>query len=296
MKHGYKGALGVLAIAALSAAHATEGGGSTYPMGVENFLTGAAPPPGFYVMEYINLYSANKLKDNNGDTIPLPTFSVKATAAATRFVWSTPYQMLGGNLVFHAIVPLVDLKVEVPGLSQRKSGLGDTTLGIGIAMHHSQNLHSVIDIDLVAPTGRYDKADLANIGRNYWSIQPLYTMSYIDPQGLNGDFKATFNLNRKNDDTGYKSGNEFILDYSAGWGVGGGFTLGVGGHWYRQLSDDTLNGASVPNSRASSFAMGPSLKYDNGKGWFITAKWQKESSVRNRPAGSALWIKTSIPF
>ena len=64
----------------------------------------------------------------------------------------------------------------------------------------------------------------------------------------------------------------------------------------RQLSNDTNAGASVPDSKGSAFAIGPSLKYDNGKGWFITAKWQREMSVRNRPEGSALWIKTILPF
>jgi hypothetical protein len=72
--------------------------------------------------------------------------------------------------------------------------------------------------------------------------------------------------------------------------------LGVGGFAMRQLSNDTSAGASVPDSKGSAFAIGPSLKYDNGKGWFITAKWTREMSVHNRPEGSALWIKTILPF
>ena len=42
-------------------------------------------------------------------------------------------------------------------------------------------------------------------------------------------------------------------------------------------------GATLPDSKGRAFAIGPSLKYDNAKGWFITAKWQREMSVRNRP-------------
>jgi len=278
------------------AALAGEGGGSSYPGGVENFLTGAAPPPGFYVLEYGNVYRADKLKDGSGNDVPLPVFKVAANVAATRFVWSAPITLAGGNLVLHAIVPLVNLKVEVPGLSQSKTGLGDITFGPAVAFHHSPNLHSVIGFDLVAPVGGYDKNDLTNIGRNYWSLQPLYTVSYIDAAGFNGDFKLTFNFNRSNKDTDYRSGNEVYLDYSAGWGVGNGWVLGVGGFAMRQLSDDKLAGATLPDSKGSAFAIGPSLKYDNGKGWFITAKWTREMSVHNRPEGSALWIKTILPF
>lgn len=275
---------------------ATEGGGSTYNPGVENFLVGAAPPPGFYVLEYLLSYRATRLNDNGGNALPIPGFSVKANAVATRLIWSTDMRVGTGNVVLHSIFPLVDLRVSVPGLTQHKTGLGDVTFGAGIAYHHSPNLHSVVDIDFVAPTGRYDAADLANVGRNYWSMQPLYTVSYIDPTGFNGDFKATLNLNRRNRDTGYRSGNEFILDYSAGWGLGNGWTVGVGGYWYQQLGDDELNGATVPNAKGKGFAIGPSLKYDNGKGWFLTAKVQKETSASNRPQGTALWVKTSVPF
>jgi hypothetical protein len=283
-------------VCVVPAAQAAEGGGSSYPGGVENFLTGAAPPPGFYVLEYGNIYRADKLKDGNGDEVPLPVFKVAANVVSTRFVWSSPITLAGGNVMLHAIVPLVDLKVEVPGLSQRKTGLADLTFGPGLAFHHSPNLHSVVGFDLVAPVGRYDKGDLANIGRNYWSLQPLYTVSYLDAAGFNGDFKLTFNFNRRNKDTDYRSGSEVYLDFCAGWGLGNGWVLGAGGFAMRQLSEDNQAGATLPDSKGSAFAIGPSMKYDNGKGWFITAKWQREMSVRNRPEGSALWIKTILPF
>jgi hypothetical protein len=285
-----------LAALACTGVHATEGGGSTYPRGVENYLVGAAPPPGLHWLAYANVYSADELHDSRGERIPVPGFKVEAAAAVLRSVWSTNTQALGGNVVWHAIVPLVNLKVAAAGASQRKTGLGDVTLGPGIATHYSPQLHSVLGLDVVLPTGRYDKADLANIGANHVSIQPLYTMSHIDPSGFNGDFKLTLNLNRRNGDTDYKSGNELFVDYSAGWGVGSGWTVGLGGHVWRQLSDDRRAGVDLDGSRVRALSIGPSIKYDNGKGWFITAKLQRETSVRNSTQGTAFWLKTLIPF
>ncbi|WP_032490145.1 MULTISPECIES: transporter [Burkholderiales] len=155
---------------------------------MEGFLAGAVPPPGLYVLEYATAYSGDSLRDNQGARVPLPTFGLHVRAAATRIIWSTPQQLLGGNLVAHTILPLLDLKVDVPGASQHRSGLGDITVGAGIAWHHSPKWHSVAALDFVLPTGSYDKNDAANLGRNYVSMQPLYAMSYIDPQGFNGDF------------------------------------------------------------------------------------------------------------
>jgi hypothetical protein len=203
---------------------------------------------------------------------------------------------MGGNLVSHIIFPLVNLQVNAGGNSQTKTGLGDITFGAGVAFHHSPALHSVIALDVVAPTGGYNKSDMTNIGRNYWSWQPLYTASYIDPTGFNGDFKLTLNLNQKNKATQYQSGNELYVDYSMGYGLGNGWTVGAGGYWMQQLSDDTSNGTSVANNKGRAFAMGPSVKYDNGKGWFITAKLQQDMGVRNRAEGAAFWLKTIIPF
>ncbi|HDS1818171.1 TPA: transporter, partial [Pseudomonas putida] len=45
-----------------------------------------------------------------------------------------------------------------------------------------------------------------------------------------------------------------------------------------------------------SFAIGPSIKYSGEGGWFVTAKWSKETEVRNRAQGDAYWVKLTLPF
>lgn len=277
-------------------AHATEGGGSTYPRGVENFLVGAAPPPGLHWLVYGNAYRATRLKDDGGDDIPVPGFKVEAYVLALRPVWSTTVQVAGGNLVAHAILPLVDLKVSAAGNTSHETGLGDITLGPGIAFHHSPKLHSVIGVDIVLPTGRYDRNGLANVGRNHVSLQPLYALSHVDPNGFNGDVKLTLNLNAENRDTRFRSGHEVFLDYAAGWGLGNGWTVGVGGHVWQQLTNDRADGKSVEGSKVRALSIGPSIRYDNGKGGFITAKLQRDTGVRNSTEGTAFWLKANLPF
>lgn len=283
-------------LTAASASFATEGGGSTYPIGAENHLAGAAPPPGVYVLEYVNVYSADRLNDGQGNAIPVPGFKVNAVAAATRIAWVTDKPALGGQLVAHTILPLVNVKVSAAGQSASRTGLGDVTVGTGVAWHHSPQLHSVAALDLVLPVGSYDAARPVNIGRNYASIQPAYLVSWIDPNGLNADAKIGLSLNRTNKDTSYRSGNELNIDYALGWGLGNGWVVGVGGNVYQQLSNDKLNGQSLPGSKGRAYSFGPNVKYDSGKGWFITAKLAREFDVRARTEGTQFWIKTTIPF
>jgi hypothetical protein len=59
-----------------------------------------------------------------------------------------------------------------------------------LGWHHSDKLHSVLALDVYAPTGRFDKNDVTNIGRNYWAVQPVFGVSRIDPNGLNADAKV----------------------------------------------------------------------------------------------------------
>ncbi|WP_233149253.1 SphA family protein [Herbaspirillum camelliae] len=286
----------LLAASLLPLSHATEGGGSTYFSGADNFLLGAVPPPGLYVLQFGNVYSSTRLNDDNGNAKAIPGFSVHSKVLATRIVWSTPYQLLGGNLVMHTILPVVNLSVDAAGSSQTKTGLGDITFGPAVANHYSAHLHSVYGFDLVAPTGAYNKNDLANIGRNYWSLQPLLAMSYIDKDGFNGDFKATFNINQTNSASHYRSGTEFNLDYAAGYSVARDWVAGISGYWYRQIADDEQQGANLSGTRGRAFAIGPSVKYDNGRGFVLTAKIQREMAVSNRTQGTALALRASIPF
>jgi hypothetical protein len=193
-------------------------------------------------------------------------------------------------------VPFVDLKVDVNGQSQHKKGLGDIIFGPALGFHYSDKLHSVFALDFIAPTGEYDRGDLANIGRNYWTVEPVLAISHVDPAGLNASVKLMYDFNLENSATDYRSGQEFHFDYAVGWGLGNGWVLGVGGYYYRQTTDDRQHGERIDDNKGRAFSIGPSIMYSNKDGWFLTAKWEQETQVRNRAEGDAYWLKLTVPF
>ncbi len=274
---------------------ATEGGGGAYPNGTENFLAGAAPPPGTYLLGYTSYDRVTKLRDNNGNEVPLP-FNVGVAAVVPRFIWIANTTVLGGNPGLHTLVPLLDVDARIAGLSQRKTGLGDIVVGSFLTYHLSDKLHYVLALDLITPTGAYSKTDLVNLGRNYWTLEPAMAVSYVQAAGVNADIKLHYDFNSRNKDTQYRSGQEFHFDYALGWGFGNGWTAGVGGYVYKQITDDDVAGVTVPNAKGSAMAFGPSIKYQSPSGFFITAKFQQDFAVRNRPEGTALKIKMILPF
>lgn len=279
----------------LPAAQATEGGGSSYPMGADNYMTGAMPPPGFYAQIFAERYRADRLLDNRGKSA-LDDFHLSADVIAPRLIWVTEQKVLDGALAFHLNVPLVDLRVDVNGQHQKKTGMGDIIFGPALGYHYSDKFHAIYALDIFAPTGRYDRGDLANIGRNYWAFEPVAAFSYVDPAGVNADIKIMYDFNLRNSATDYRSGQELHADYSLGWGLGNGWVIGAGGYVYRQTTDDRQDGDRVADNKGRAVAIGPSVKYASDSGWFVTAKWQKESQVRNRPEGEAYWVKLTIPL
>ncbi|MDH4870993.1 transporter [Pseudomonas sp. BN515] len=284
-------------------AQATEGGLSSWPMGIEIYGMGILPPPGTYGQVFVGNYLADSLRDNAGDKAA--DIDLRVTTIVPRFIWVTEQQVLGGNLGFHALLPLNDIRLNVKnGPHDHKRGIGDAHFGPVVGFHHSDKFHTAVGVDFVAPTGSYDKDDLINLGNNYYTVQAVYAMTYTDPNGFNADVRLMHDYNFENRDTHYQSGRELHADYTLGWGLGNGWVVGVGGHAYQQISDDKCSASNCASAalvdandgnRGRSFSIGPAVQY-SGNGWFISAKWQDESGVRNRAEGQTYWVKFTMPL
>ena len=76
------------------------GGSGAYPNGAEDFMSGAAPPPGTYFLAYSNFYSADQYKDNDGNDYasgPLADVEINVWANVLRLLHVTDLRILGGN-------------------------------------------------------------------------------------------------------------------------------------------------------------------------------------------------------
>jgi hypothetical protein len=272
---------------------ATEGGGGAYHNGADDFMSGAVPPPGTYILNYFQYYSADKLTDNNGNDAR-PGFKLRATGDVFRFIHVTDKKLFGGFWAMHLLLPLANVDVTVPGASQSKTGLGDIVIAPFILSWHAKNWHAATGLDFVLPTGSYNKNDMANIGRNYWTFEPIFAGTYITDSGYEVSGKFMYDFNTKNEDTNYLSGQEFHMDYAFGKKIDK-FTLGGAGYLYQQVTDDESNGVTVHNNKGSVVAIGPAVKYDYKKMSF-SLKYLFEAAANNRPEGKNLWFKFSYAF
>lgn len=275
--------------------YATEGGGGAYPNGAEDFMAGAVPPPGTYFLNYLTYYTADKFMDNSGKSA-IKDFDLKVTANVFRFLHVTNTKIFGGNWAVHLFIPILNVDVSLPFGSKSKTGLGDIIIDPFILSWHSKNWHFATGLDIYIPTGDYDKNRLANTGRNYWTFEPIFAFSYISDDGFDVSFKFMYDFNTKNNDTNYLSGQEFHFDYTIGKRFNN-WTFGLGGYYYKQITNDKLNGVKVEpdGNKGQALAIGPQIKYDY-KNINFTLKYQKEFEVKNRPEGDKFWFKFVYAF
>ena len=286
---------GVAFLLAAPSVVATEGNGpGIYPDGLENYMSGALPAEGVHVLLYGGSARYDHVRDNNGHDISGPGFSMNVNILAPRIIWVTEQHLLGGQLTFHSILPLLDVTAKSYGRKYTSQGLGDITLGSALGFHPSPDLHFVLGMDVFAPTGHYDRYDPSSLGRNYWAVQPVWAISYIPQKGVNADIKMMYDFNFRNEESHTRSGQAFHADYALGWAVGNGWVVGIGGYAFMQTTND--DGPNSASAKSQAFSIGPSVRYANDRGWLLTLKWQKEMDVRNRPEGSQLYLKASIPL
>lgn len=288
-------AAAAIAIITSTATFATESGGGAYPNGAENFMSGALPPPGTYFLDYLTHYSADNFKDTNGNSA-IPDFRVRAIANGFRFVHMTDKQIFGGNWGMHAFLPFAKVDVTAFGRNQSKEGLADIVIDPIMIAWHTRNFHYAFGLDIFMPTGSYDKNDIANLSRNYWTFEPIVAGTYLSDGGLDVSMKLQYDFNTKNRATDYRSGQEFNVDYTVAQKFDN-FSVGVGGYYYRQMSDDEQAGVKVgtDGNRGRLFGIGPQIRYDH-KNMMFFLTYTNESGARNKPEGNRLWLKFFMPL
>lgn len=285
----------VLSLCCSTVTRATENGGGAYPNGAEGFGAGMVPPPGTYFLNYLTYYSSGSFRNQNGHDA-LPDFNVDSVADVLRVLHVTKYQVLGGNWGMHVFVPVVYANVTVPGKKQRKGGIGDIIVDPFILSWHSKNFHAVTGIDIYLPTGLYDRLDPASLGRNYYTFEPIVGATYLTDSGFEASVKMMYDINTINTHTDYTSGQEFHFDYTLAQKVEP-FTLGIGGYFYKQVTDDKQHGLTVaPDGfKGQVFAVGPQVKFDY-RNMFFLFKYQKEFFAENRPEGDKIWLNMMYAF
>ncbi len=287
---------------------ATEGGGSSYPVGVETNFSGIMLPEGANLLVYYQHYAADHAKgDDGGDNRRFAYFRTRADVLALRLSYVWPGARLAGATLETRVVlpiPSLDLNLGIDrsplaplDRSGTASGPGDITLAPLLLGWHGDSVHQMAGLEVIVPTGSYDATSPVNTGRNYRQLAALYGVTWL-PGRWEASARVRYGVNGNNPATDYRSGEELTLEFSGGYKFAPGWSAGVNGYVYRQLTDDRQAGRRVgpDGNRGEVDAIGPYLAWSVSKQLSLVGKLQFESDARNRAEGERLWLQGRYSF
>jgi hypothetical protein len=270
-------------------------------LGLTNVLDGAPPAPGTYWLQYVQYYHANRIAGQAGHRIG--NANLKTTLYLQQLVHTSRKKLLGGNVGFTVLLPLVNINTAgdvVPGtvpLTGNSSPFGDLVAGLNLQWFDGKLLgkpfRSRLELAAVLPTGAYDPDYAINTGANFFTVEPHYTFTYFITPRLSTSQRHHYTYNFENPHNRYRTGQMYHLNYSLEYAVFKTFRVGVIGYYLKQFTDDLHRGSgayfqetfNLSNTRERVFAIGPSLSVVSAKGIFFEMKTAFESAAINRPEG-----------
>jgi hypothetical protein len=324
----------IISIATAAPVFATEMDNSHADLGYIDTLAGLQLAPGFYLRDDYTMIMSGRLNDQNGKQVNLNLGSLGKYGAKFRStVEADVFEMA---YVPDYRLPILDASIGMAayefvansraglstsiGLPETRStskmGMSDITvvpifLGVDIP---NTDFHVMLSpLEFTAPIGRYDKNDPIgnNIGLNYWSYRPALAMTYLNKTGQEFSLNVGASINTQNQATHYKSGDEFYFTYAMQQYLSPVYAFGIGGYYYKQVSDDRQNGVVVnsnPNvfpfdplnggvgNRGEAFAIGPVLSYNYSQDLVFQAHWDHDLFSYDRPQRDQFYIRASIRF
>ncbi|MBB5374278.1 SphA family protein [Acidocella aromatica] len=266
----------------------------------EGIPSGALAPPGFYG-ELDNYYADYTKYDRNGNSIPGTHLS--ALVEVPVLIYIPNFKVLGATYGMAIGLPF-DYTSYAPTQSEHPGGgnLGmyNTVLIPGaLSWQLPHNLFARVSLTVLLPTATNTMSDYfqGNVknggvpsGNAFTTFQPDFAVSWLyNGWNVTAAGHVSFNVGDDNNYAGihgnsYHSTSEFTADYAVTKTMGR-WTLGVGGSQANQFSNDTLNGASVANTRVTSYSVGPIVGYEFPGGMSVTAVWNHFVSVHNDVGG-----------
>jgi hypothetical protein len=300
--------------------HAEEGGSGHYmPGSMSSFIDGVPTDPTFIARLNYLYYNGDT---NINRSIPIAGMTAldvnaKSNAFGLTLLWAPDWDLgekwsyaMSATIPWVSIEVTADVKTSPSGSaltvrrSDKESGLGDIVL-MPIMFNYNVNkdLNTNFCLAIYAPTGDYEVGRLANLGKNFWTIEPTAAIMYFGQKnGIEASLFFGVDFNTENNDTNYKSGSQAHLDGTLAqhfplWdGLAGG---GLTGFWYQQISGDSGEGANFGDFKARAHGIGPVLSYASklaDKDIIAELKWLHEFENKNRLEGDTIFLKILAKF
>jgi hypothetical protein len=268
--------------------------------------SGTQAPPGVYAAVPLWFYSADAVKDRDGNEILTGNLDSAVFGVALNVV--TPRKVLGANYGFLVVLPWANNRVQGADDFDANPGAGLTDMYFQpISLGWTRpRADFTAAYGLFLPTGRYEDGADNNTGLGMFGQELLLgTTVYLNAQrSLHAATTATFDFFSDKKDSDTKVGN--ILNLEGGLGadfLGGGLTAGLAYYGTFKLSDDRFDSrlaSLLIRDKNRVWGLGPeftlAIAARRTVYGFVTVRYQWELAARTTTEGAAWNIMATFPL
>lgn len=299
--------LGLLGSTSAMAAESAKG---VYLLGFRSQYAGVLPGPGAFYQNDVYIYSGS----GGGEVLGgLVVANVDATAILELPTFSYFTPAFGGLFGITYTQPMgwQEVSGSITGPNQNTLNItqddflfGDPFVNAFLGWTEG-NWHWNMAVGVNVPLGQWEESspgnpNLVNLGFNRWAVDVTGSATYLDmTTGLEASAALGFTFNGDNLDIDYQTGTEMHIEWSLTQITQSGFSFGIAGYHYQQLTGDSGSDAKLGAFKGRVTAIGPAMGLtvpmaDRA----LTAKFRGyyEFNVENRLEGFAAMGTLAVPL
>lgn len=301
----------VLALGMAGEAGAAEGGAGFYMLGTRTIGAGMVPPPGTYAQTGLYAFSGKadaaipeggRLEVGLEGDAAIGLFSGIWAPATGPVLGARPYMLV--TLPYGWKRSSVSATLtgpdgsEISGARTEDSFLfGDPVVGGGLGWDTGPWFASA-NLLVNVPAGDYATGRSTNVAFNRWAADLTGAVTYLSATGWQGDLAVGLTINGENPATDYQTGTELHVEGAVAR-TRGGWTLGLAGYQYAQVTGDSGEGAILGDFKGRVSALGPAVTWVGAWGAqpvSLDARWFHEFDAENRIPGDAIFLNLTFPL
>jgi hypothetical protein len=263
---------------------------------------GVQIPPGVYAVGQALWYSANRIVDQHGNTVPIPGIDINAVGGAAGVSGTFLIPHLGywtGSIA----VPLARIRVgtDDPRASLDEFGLADIyvqPVGLGWTF---KRFDAVTSYAFYAPTGHFQPKSLGDVGNGFWTNEfSAGGALWLDrSRDWRVSALASYDLNSKKEDIDITRGDTVQVQGGMALRLFGTLEAGVAGYGLWQVTEN--KGSDLPADLRGLHEQAIGVGPDVGVAIpqlraRVDARYEWDILARSRPVGRILAVTIGFTF
>jgi len=268
-------------------------------LGFTNMQAGNSRPPGWYYIQYIQVYQPGKVMDPFGkEILEAPLLSSLILIQQVALISNT--QVASGNLGFTLLLPASKTSARSTGSALpniNPAPVGDLIAGAFVQWYDKRlfglPLAHRFGVNASFPTGSFQRSYDVNPGTHRYRIFPNYQLTLTPVKQLALSIKNNFYYSFEEIGSPNRPAIAYNLNYALEFSVADRLVLEAAGYYLTQLGQDSYNGDTkyyldhygINDTRERVFGYGPGIGYRTKGGMSLEMKGFWENGAQNRPEG-----------